>query len=107
MLVMRLFFTKVEHLNLKKIDPTLFFLQRLRDESHRFAISTHRAKRRKNLSKSLLDQISGIGRSRKRALLNHFGSAKSVEAASFEDLKSVEGIEEKVAKKIHNFFHED
>ncbi len=91
----------------KKNDPVLFFLQRLRDESHRFAISTHRAKRRRNLSKSLLDQISGIGRSRKRALLNHFGSAKSVEAASFEDLKSVDGIEEKVAKRIHNFFHED
>ena len=90
----------------KKNDPTLFFLQRLRDESHRFAINTHRAKRRKNLSKSLLDQISGIGRGRKRALLNHFGSAKSVEAASLEDLRSVEGIEEKVAKKIHNFFHE-
>ncbi len=90
-----------------KNDPTLFFLQRLRDEAHRFAISTHRAKRRKNLSKSLLDQISGIGRGRKRALLNHFGSAKSVESASFEDLKSVEGIEEKVAKKIHDFFHED
>ncbi len=91
----------------KKNDPTLFFLQRLRDESHRFAISTHRAKRKKNLSKSLLDQISGIGRGRKRALLNHFGSAKSVEAASFEDLRSVDGIEEKVAKKIHDFFHED
>ena len=90
----------------KKNDPTLFFLQRLRDESHRFAISTHRARRSKNLSKSLLDQISGIGRGRKRALLNHFGSAKSVEAASFEDLKSVEGIEEKVAKKIHDFFHD-
>ena len=91
----------------KKNDPTLFFLQRLRDESHRFAISTHRARRSKNLSKSLLDQISGIGRGRKRALLNHFGSAKSVEAASFEDLKSVEGIEEKVAKKIHDFFHDN
>ena len=61
----------------------------------------------KNLSKSLLDKISGIGRSRKRALLNHFGSAKLVEAASFEDLKSVDGIEEKVAKKIHDYFHED
>ena len=91
----------------KKNDPALFFLQRLRDEAHRFAISTHRAKRRKNLSKSLLDQISGIGRGRKRALLNHFGSAKSVESASFEDLKSVAGIEEKVAKKIHDFFHEN
>ena len=92
---------------LNKNDPLLFFVQRLRDEAHRFAISTHRAKRRKNLSKSLLDQISGIGRSRKKALLHHFGSAKSVEAASFEDLKSVDGIEEKVAKKIHDFFHED
>ena len=91
----------------KKNDPTLFFLQRLRDESHRFAVSTHRARRSKNLSKSLLDQISGIGRGRKRALLNHFGSAKSVEVASFEDLKSVEGIEEKVAKKIHDFFHDN
>jgi len=101
------FFHEKKIFKFKKNDPTLFFLQRLRDEAHRFAISTHRAKRRKNLSKSLLDQISGIGRSRKRALLNHFGSAKSVEAASFEDLKSVEGIEEKVAKKIHDFFHED
>ena len=93
--------------NFKKNEPTLFFLQRLRDEAHRFAISTHRAKRGKKLTKSLLDQISGIGRGRKRALLNHFGSAKSVEAASFEDLKSVDGIEEKVAKKIHDFFHEN
>ena len=101
------FFIKIKLLNLKKNDPTLFFLQRLRDEAHRFAISTHRAKRRKNLSKSLLDQISGIGRNRKRALLNHFGSAKSVESASFEDLKSVEGIEEKVAQKIHDFFHDN
>ena len=101
------FFHENKIIKFKKNDPTLFFLQRLRDEAHRFAISTHRAKRRKNLSKSLLDQISGIGRSRKRALLNHFGSAKSVESASFEDLRSVEGIEEKVAKKIHDFFHED
>ena len=101
------FFHENKIFKFKKNDPTLFFLQRLRDEAHRFAISTHRAKRRKNLSKSLLDQISGIGSGRKRALLNHFGSAKSVEAASLEDLKSVEGIEEKVAKKIHNFFHED
>ena len=101
------FFHDGKKFKFQKNDPTLFFLQRLRDESHRFAISAHRAKRRRNLSKSLLDQISGIGRGRKRALLNHFGSAKSVEAASFEDLKSVEGIEEKVAKKIHDFFHDD
>jgi len=101
------FFHEGKAIKFKKNDSTLFFLQRLRDEAHRFAISTHRSKRRKNISKSLLDHISGIGKGRKRALLNHFGSAKSVEAASFEDLKSVEGIEEKVAKKIHDFFHED
>ena len=91
---------------LKKNDPLLFFIQRLRDEAHRFAISTHRAKRKKNLSKSLLDQIQGIGRQRKRSLLNHFGSARAVESASLEDLKSVEGIEDNIAKKIYNYFHE-
>ena len=84
----------------------MFFIQRLRDEAHRFAISTHRAKRKKNLSKSLLDQIQGIGKQRKRALLNHFGSARAVESASLDEIKTVEGVEEKVAKKIYNFFHE-
>ncbi len=101
---------KIYHKNkefiLDKNDPLLFFIQRLRDEAHRFAISTHRAKRKKSLSKSLLDQIQGIGRQRKRALLNHFGSARAVESASFEDLKSVEGIEDSIAKKIYNYFHE-
>ena len=91
---------------LKRNDPLLFFIQRLRDEAHRFAISTHRAKRKKNLSKSLLDQIQGIGKQRKRALLNHFGSARAVESASFDDLKSVEGIEDNIAKKIYDYFHE-
>ena len=90
----------------KKNDPLLFFIQRLRDEAHRFAISSHRAKRKKNLSKSLLDQIVGIGKQRKRALLNHFGSARSVESAGFEELKAVEGIEDNIAKKIYNYFHE-
>ena len=101
---------KIYHENkeyiLKKNDPLLFFIQRLRDEAHRFAISTHRAKRKKSLSKSLLDQIDGIGKQRKRSLLNHFGSARSVESASLEDLKSVEGIEESIAKKIYDYFHE-
>ena len=101
---------KIYHENkeyiLKKNDPLLFFIQRLRDEAHRFAISTHRAKRKKGLSKSLLDQIDGIGKQRKRSLLNHFGSARSVESASLEDLKSVEGIEESIAKKIYDYFHE-
>ena len=90
----------------EKNDPLLFFIQRLRDEAHRFAISSHRAKRKKNLSKSLLDQINGIGKQRKRALLNHFGSARSVESASLDDLKSVEGVEDNIAKKIYNYFHE-
>ena len=90
----------------EKNDPLLFFIQRLRDEAHRFAISTHRAKRKKNLSKSLLDQINGIGKQRKKSLLNHFGSARAVESASFEELKSVEGIEDNIAKKIYDYFHE-
>ena len=90
----------------EKNDPLLFFIQRLRDEAHRFAISTHRAKRKRNLSKSLLDQINGIGKQRKKSLLNHFGSARAVESASFEELKSVEGIEDNIAKKIYNYFHE-
>ena len=101
---------KIYHNNkeviLNKNDPMLFFIQRLRDEAHRFAISSHRTRRKKNLSRSLLDQIQGIGRQRKRALLNHFGSAKAVESASLDDLKSVEGIEDNIAKKIYNYFHE-
>ena len=71
----------------------------------RFAYN-HRSKRKKNLSKSLLDQIEGVGKRRKRALLNHFGSARAVESASFEDLKNVEGIEDSIAKKIYDYFHE-
>ena len=90
---------------LNKREPLLFFLQRLRDEAHRFAVSSHRIKRSKSISRSLLDEIRGIGKTRKRALLNYFGSAKAVESASFEDLKNVEGIETSVAKKIHDFFH--
>ena len=100
------FFHNGKRFKFLKNDPTLFFLQRLRDEAHRFAISAHRAKRKKGISKSLLDQIEGIGSIRKRSLLNHFGSARAVESASLDEIKSVEGVEEKVAKKIYNFFHE-
>ena len=100
------FFHNGKEYKFSKNDPTLFFLQRIRDESHRFAISAHRARRKKGISKSLLDQIEGIGSIRKRALLNHFGSARAVESASLDEIKSVEGVEEKVAKKIYNFFHE-
>ena len=99
------FFHKTGVIKLNKREPLLFFLQRLRDEAHRFAVSSHRMKRKKSLTKSLLDQINGIGRTRKRALLNYFGSARAVESASFDDLKRVEGIETSVAKKIHDFFH--
>jgi len=87
------FFHKTSAIKLSKRESLLFFLQRLRDEAHRFAVSSHRMKRKKNLTKSLLDQINGIGRTRKRALLNYFGSAKAIESASFDDLKEVEGIE--------------
>ena len=100
------FFHNGKEYKFSKNDPTLFFLQRIRDESHRFAISAHRARRKKGISKSLLDQIEGIGSIRKRALLNHFGSVRAVESASLDEIKSVEGVEEKVAKKIYNFFHE-
>jgi len=100
------FFYNGKEYKFEKNDPTLFFLQRIRDEAHRFAISAHRAKRKKSISKSLLDQIRGIGSIRKRALLNHFGSARAVESASLDEIKTVEGVEDKVAKKIYNFFHE-
>jgi excinuclease ABC subunit C len=99
------FLHKSNSIKLNKREPLLFFLQRLRDEAHRFAVSSHRMKRKKGLTKSLLDQINGIGRTRKRALLNYFGSTKAVESAGFDDLKKVEGIETSVAKKIHDFFH--
>ena len=100
-----LYFNKKEY-NFQRNDPLLFFIQRLRDEAHRFAISAHRAKRKKHLSKSLLDQITGIGKQRKRSLLSHFGSARAVESASFEEIKSVKGIEDNIAKKIYDYFHE-
>jgi len=100
------FFYNGKTFKFEKNDPTLFFMQRLRDEAHRFAINSHRAKRQKGIRRSLLDQIDGIGLIRKKALLNHFGSARAVESASFDEIKSVEGVEEKVAKKVYNFFHE-
>jgi excinuclease ABC subunit C len=86
-------------------DPVLFFLQRLRDESHRFVIGAHRAKRQRAIGISPLDEIAGIGPSRKRALLHHFGSARSVGAAAIEDLRAVDGISKSVAQKIYDHFH--
>ena len=88
-------------------DPVLYFLQRLRDEAHRFAIGTHRAKRTKALGRSQIDEIPGIGPSRKKALLHHFGSAAAVARAGLSDLESVDGISRTVAKKIYDHFHPD
>ena len=88
-------------------DPVLYFLQRLRDEAHRFAIGTHRARRSKAISASPLDEIAGIGAKRKKALLLHFGSAQSVARAGLADLEAVDGINSAVARKIYGHFHED
>jgi excinuclease ABC subunit C len=91
---------------LESRDPVLFFVQRLRDEAHRFAIGTHRAKRGKSIGANPLDDIPGIGPSRKRALLKHFGSAKAVSRAGAEDLAAVGGISAQMAQTIYDFFHE-
>jgi len=87
--------------------PVLYYLQRLRDEAHRFAIGTHRARRAKAIGASPLDEIAGIGARRKKALLLHFGSARSVSRAGLADLEQVEGISKTVAKKIYDHFHAD
>lgn len=86
--------------------PVLHFLQRLRDEAHRFAIGTHRAGRQKSLFKSSLDDIPGIGPARKKALLQHFGTAQAVRSAALQDLLQVDGISQKVAEEIHGYFNQ-
>lgn len=91
---------------LPRNDPVLYFIQRLRDEAHRFAIGTHRAKRARSIGTSPLDEIPGIGAARKRALLMHFGSAKAVSRAALADLKAVEGISATLAQKIFDHFHD-
>ena len=90
--------------SLEPRDPVLYFLQRLRDEAHRFAIGTHRTRRAADLTRSALDEVPGIGAGRKRALLNHFGSARAVSGATLEDIKSVPGISLALAQKIHDHF---
>ena len=87
-------------------DPVLYFVQRLRDEAHRFAIGTHRARRSKAIGANPLDEIPGIGPGRRRALLKHFGSAKAVSRAGVDDLKAVDGISAHMAQTIYDFFHE-
>lgn len=86
-------------------DPVLYYLQRLRDEAHRFAIGTHRARRKKDITKNPLDEIDGIGPTRKRALLNHFGSAKAVSRASLSDLTAINGISDAMAQLIYDHFN--
>ncbi|MBX5163124.1 MULTISPECIES: excinuclease ABC subunit UvrC [unclassified Rhizobium] len=96
-----------ESFTLPPRDPVLYFVQRMRDEAHRFAIGSHRARRKKEMIKNPLDEIGGIGPSRKRALLQHFGTAKAVSRAALSDLMTVEGISEAVAKQVYNHFHDD
>ena len=91
---------------LRHNDPVLYFVQRLRDEAHRFAIGAHRQKRAKAVGATPLDDVPGVGVTRKRALLSHFGSAKAVSRANLSDLKAVDGISEGLAEKIYDFFHE-
>jgi len=91
---------------LRHNDPVLYFIQRLRDEAHRFAIGAHRAKRAKAIGATPLDDVPGVGQARKRALLAHFGSAKAVARAGLQDLKSVEGVSDALADAIYDFFHD-
>ena len=95
----------IEAFQLPPRDPVLYFLQRIRDEAHRFAITTHRAGRSKAITQSELDEIQGIGAARKRALLNHFGSARGVKMAGLGDLESAPSINKEIARRVYGFFH--
>jgi excinuclease ABC subunit C len=86
-------------------DPVLYFVQRLRDEAHRFAIGSHRARRKRDIREAGLQEIPGIGPTRKRALLRHFGTLKAIERASLTDLTHVPGINAETARKIYDYFH--
>ena len=103
----RFFVTGREPFMLPVRDPVLYFVQRLRDEAHRFAIGSHRARRKKEMVRNPLDEIAGIGPGRKRALLHHFGTAKAVSRAGVDDLMAVDGISERVARQIYGHFHEN
>lgn len=103
----KIYMTDRPVIELSKRDPVLYFLQRLRDESHRFVIGTHRKKRDREISRSVLDEIPGIGAGRKKALLLHFGAAKAVAGAGRADLEAVDGISKAMAEKIYDWFHGD
>ncbi|MFU0503453.1 excinuclease ABC subunit UvrC [Pseudaminobacter sp. NGMCC 1.201702] len=102
----RFFVTGRDSFSLPVRDPVLYFVQRLRDEAHRFAIGSHRARRKKEMVRNPLDEIGGIGPGRKRALLLHFGTAKAVSRAAVEDLMVVDGISERIARMVYDHFHE-
>jgi excinuclease ABC subunit C len=103
----RFFMRGIPDFSLPPRDPVLYFVQRMRDEAHRFAIGSHRARRKKEMVKNPLDEIGGIGPTRKRALLQHFGTAKAVSRAAMSDLMAVAGISESVARIVYNHFHDD
>jgi excinuclease ABC subunit C len=95
-----------EPFKLKPRDPVLYFVERLRDEAHRFAVGSHRLRRRRDIREAGLQEIPGIGPTRKRALLHHFGTLKAIERAALTDLAKVPGISAETARKIYDFFHE-
>ncbi|MCH8111124.1 MAG: excinuclease ABC subunit UvrC [Proteobacteria bacterium] len=103
----KLFLADGAQMMLHPKDPALYFLQRLRDEAHRFAIGSHRAKRARAISRSALDEVPGVGAKRKHALLHHFGSAAAAAQAGSADLEKVNGISKAVAKRIYEHFHSD
>ncbi len=90
---------------IKKDSPSYFFIQRLRDESHRFALGAHKAKRKKDMKSSELEPISGLGRYRRKLLLNHFGSIANIKSASSQDLSKVKGISKLLSEKIYDYFN--
>jgi excinuclease ABC subunit C len=94
-----------EPFRLKPRDPVLYFVERLRDEAHRFAVGSHRQRRRRDIRESGLQEIPGIGPARKRALLRHFGTLKAIERASISDLEHVPGINAETARKVYDFLH--
>ncbi len=100
------YMTDREPFRLPPRDPVLYFVQRLRDEAHRFAIGSHRQRRSRDIREGGLQEIAGIGPGRKRALLRHFGTLKAIERASISDLTRVPGISAETARRIYDFFHE-
>src|SRR5207253_3740774 len=95
-----------EPFKLKPRDPVLYFVERLRDEAHRFAVGSHRVRRRRDIREAGLQEIPGVGPARKRALLQHFGTLKAIERAAPGDLAKVAGVSAETARKIYDFFHE-